>query len=157
MFKTISNSIFVLLIIFFTACGTKKEQQQSKTDSLATDSTPTGSNQVIESETLPAESPEWFRHLPQKKGVLYARGTAISSNRTVAEEKAMFRAQKELAELVEKQQNETGSGAKMASDDEEIISEIQLNNFRVLNQQKVQEGNKWRAYVLLELKVVEQE
>ena len=151
MFKLLLNSLIILLIILFTACGTKKEDQQSKADSPATDSTLADSSQVTETETLPAATPAWFRRLPQKEGVLYARGTAVSSNRTIAEEKALFKAQKELAALVEKRQNETSPGAKTAGDDEDIISEVRLNNFRVIKQQKVQEGNKWRAYVLLEL------
>ncbi len=147
----IKNISPVLLTLALIACGTKKEQPQNRTDSLTVDSLTVDSTRNEQAEPLPPKAPEWFRYLPKAEGKLYARGTALSSNRSIATEKAMFKAQKELADLVENQQNETASGAKSASDRDSEISEVRLNNFRVVKQQNVQEGNKWRAYVLLEL------
>ncbi len=143
------SALFTLLLLL--ACGSEKKQSPDRADSLAADSAYRDSSQALQTENIPAKAPEWFRHLPVNEDRLYARGTAVSTNRAIAGEKALFKAQTRLAGLLRKQNNTTGAGANAVVDRDSVSKEIDLSGYRILKEQKVQDGKKWRAYVLLEL------
>jgi len=149
------NKIYIYfwlpLSLMFLACGTKQETSAGRADSLTVDSSRIDSSGVVKFEKYSGNVPAWFRRQPQKEGALYARGTAVSANRTVAEEKALFKAQKELAALLKEQRPSGGAGAKAARDETVADNTVDLSGYRILKQQKFREGSKWRVYLLLEL------
>lgn len=86
---------------------------------------------------LPADAPEWYRQLPQSPEYIYGKGMSRSKRMTIAREKAMLLAQTDLAQKINK--------------DSLTGKEIELTRGIVKEQHSVQEGGRWRVYVLMEM------
>ena len=91
-----------------------------------------------EDQLIPADAPAWFVDEPDIKGYIHAKGMARSRRINIARDKALMKAQAELA---------------MKINPDSLGGMIQLENLSIKKQEQVQEGNLWRVYVLVEMAV----
>ena len=122
--------IFIIPLFLVAYSCTKKEsseQQQSQADSLAN---------VQKDLLIPADAPAWYSAKPEVQGYLYGRGMARSRRVNIARDKAVLKAQAELAELLKS--------------DSTLSVPVELKNTLIKEQKQIREGKHWRVYVLLE-------
>jgi len=92
----------VLLAVIILSCEKKEKQQDmpAPTDSMKT---------AVDS--LKAEynekAPEWFNHIPEVQGYIYAVAEGISIRANIAEQKALLKARAKLAEKAEEAAQES--------------------------------------------------
>lgn len=129
------KTVILIILLFLTVFScTKKETPETlpmRADSLAN----------IQKETLvPADAPSWYLAKPETEGYAYGRGMARSRRVNIARDKAVLKAQAELAELIKT--------------DSTLATPVELKNTRIKEQTQVREGKQWRVYVLLEAPVL---
>jgi hypothetical protein len=136
------------------SCGTDKKSSQDDQDLLLTDSTKTDSNSVI--KIYSDQAPEWLKQLPEQEGYVYAAGEGISSRLSIAEDKALFKAQKKLANEMNRLMQQARSSAPGGAQSDEpegkdLITDI--SGFNIVKQQRKEVGGKWYVFVLLEKEI----
>ncbi len=145
----------VLVFTLFYSCKQDKDQTNEQADSLSTVVDTTDSIKVKDQAGKMDTAPEWYANLPVKEGYLYAAGSARSRKLTIARDKAQMRAQTQLAKkyqaLIGENEESQNTGGAQSAEDEDI--NIMLKKTIVKKQQQTPEGNYWRFYVLLEMKI----
>ena len=147
-------AVYVVLIISFVllqSCATDPrivaEQQKAK----------------IAKQSL-KETPKWFKKLPKKKKILYAKGTAVSGDMQLSIDKAKIAAKRSLAEKLESTiSSKTKLFAKEVGMDEltELYTELEAVIFNTVKEAKIvgfkeyksktiAVGSKYRTYYVLE-------
>ncbi len=118
-----------LLLIASLSCSKKEPSNQvpQNVDSLSS---------TQEEVLVPADAPVWYTAKPETQGFIYGRGMARSRRVNIARDKAVLKAQAELAELLK-------SGST-------LTVPVELKNTLIKKQKQIQEGKQWRVYVLLE-------
>jgi hypothetical protein len=113
--------------------------------------------------TAPGAIPDWFSNPPQDPNVLFGVSTATSQDMQLAIDKALTGARAEIGRQVETKMNsmqkrfdeETGVGQdaqllQQYTQATKAIVSTSLTGSKMTKQEKVQDGNMWRAYVLAE-------
>ncbi len=145
-----------ILTVLLISCGKQREPPRSATDSTAVDSSQTDSTllkQVVE-QGVPA--PAWYVHIPQKEGALYAAARGRSLRPNIARDKAMMRAQKELAAKMETLKQKDSARTKAvggAQAAEEQNNGTQLTGAIIKEQKQFKKGKYWYVYILMEMPV----
>ena len=150
-------SVYIVLIISFVllqSCVTDPrivaEQQKAK----------------IAKQSL-KETPKWFKKLPKKKKVLYAKGTAVSGDMQLSIDKAKIAAKRSLAEKLESTiSSKTKQFAKEIGIDEmtEVYTELEqvtinsvkeasIVGFNEYKSKTVLIGSKYRTFYVLEFPI----
>ena len=150
-------AVYVVLIISFVllqSCTTNPnivaEQQKAK----------------IAKQSL-KETPKWFKKLPKKKKVLYAKGTAVSGDMQLSIDKAKIAAKRSLAEKLESTiSSKTKQFAKETGIDEmtEVYTELEqvtinsvkeasIVGFNEYKSKTVLIGSKYRTFYVLEFPI----
>ena len=150
-------AVYVVLIISFVllqSCATDPrivaEQQKAK----------------IAKQSL-KETPKWFKKLPKKKKVLYAKGTAVSGDMQLSIDKAKIAAIRSLAEKLESTiSSKTKQFAKETGIDEmtEVYTELEqvtinsvkeasIVGFNEYKSKTVLIGSKYRTFYVLEFPI----
>lgn len=148
-----------LLSVLLSACAKQKEEQPAAADSTAADSVTSDSARLQKSETLGVSAPAWYAALPHEAGVLYAAAHGRSLRASIARDKAVMRAQRQLAEKLEMlTQNDTTESTAHggAKAEEEPLQETQLIKAKIIKQKQVKKGKFWYVFVLMELPLSEQ-
>ena len=148
---------YVVLIISFVllqSCATNPkivaEQQKAK----------------ISKQTI-KETPKWFKKLPKKKKILYAKGTAVSGDMQLSIDKAKIAAKRSLAEKLESTiSSKTKQFAKETGIDEmtEVYTELEqvtinsvkeasIVGFNEYKSKTVLIGSKYRTFYVLEFPI----
>jgi hypothetical protein len=124
-----------------------------------------GSPQTL--QAVPAgDIPEWFTNPPADPNYLFAPSTATSQDLQLAIDKATTAARTEVGRQMEvrvqgiqkKFEEEVGTGAdaqmlSQFTQASKTVVSTTLSGSKVKSQKQVQEGNMWRAYVLVQLPV----
>ena len=86
---------------------------------------------------IPADAPDWYQYTVNESqaGTCLGKGIGLSRRVNVARDKAMLKAQTELASKITNLNSDT------------LIS---LTNTRLVHQKQIREGKYWRVYVVLE-------
>ncbi len=118
-----------LLLVALLSCSKNEPSDKApqKADSLSS-----VQNDVL----VPADAPAWYTAKPEVEGFLYGRGMARSRRVNIARDKAVLKAQAELAEILKS--------------DSTLTVPVELKNTLIKEQKQIQEGKQWRVYVLLE-------
>ena len=120
----------------------------------------------IASETI-KEAPKWFKKLPKNKKILYAKGTAVSSDMQLSIDKAKIAAKRSLAEKLESTiSSKTKQFAKETGIDEmtELYTELEqvtinsvkeasIVGFNEYKSKTVLIGSKYRTFYVLEFPI----
>ena len=125
----------VLTVVLFIAAASCSKKESSEQTVQSTDSLTSMQNEVL----VPADAPAWYSAKPDAPGFLYGRGMARSSRVNIARDKAILKAQAELAELLKS--------------DSALTVPVELKNTLIKEQRQIREGKQWRVYVLLETSV----
>lgn len=134
------------IVILAIACSTDTKTSQHDSDSTAIDSN-------LAMQIYSDQAPEWMKQLPEQAGFIYAAGEGISSRLSLAEDKALLRAQTKLANEMEKilhEQMTTAPGGAQSDESDITDSMIDISGFSVLKQQREEAEGKWYVYILLE-------
>jgi len=142
-------SVVVISILLF-CCENKEKQSEMPAD---TDSLETAA------DSLQAEfnenAPEWFNHIPEAAGYIYAAAEGVSIRANIAEQKAMLKARAKLAEKAEELMQDSdgsSSGPGADSETEKDTRSIILERSIVKYKKQLLIDKKWHVFVLVELK-----
>jgi hypothetical protein len=135
---------FFTLLLIYLSCTEKKQAESDFTKNDSTLITISG----LDSAALEA-APEWFKNIPESDTVYYAAATAKSSRANIARDKAIMKAQVELAAKLRSAGSPKGADAGDDTSDE--LDEV-IKNVITSKQTQIQEGRLWRVYVLLEMR-----
>ena len=110
--------------------------------------------------------PDWFVNIPKDPNFLYAAKTSTSQDLQLAFDKATTDARAEIGRQVEVKvealqkrfQEETGTNAEaqlldMFTQANKTVVSTSLSGSRITKQKQLEDGNQWRAYVLVEYPV----
>lgn len=142
--------LFVSILLLFTACKDESRQGDAAGDSLQV---VTEADSVRDSEIkqidkgVEKNSPAWFKSVPAEEGKIIVAAFGKSSLPTIAEEKALLKAQTLLAEQIELNKKAAAGGGIESTEE---ITETDISGFRIREQKKIKAGKKWIAYILLE-------
>ena len=125
--KIIILSIMLLFVLLSCSKKEPSDQAPQKADSLS------NAHQDV---LVPADAPAWYITKPETQGYLYGRGMARSRRVNIARDKAILKAQAELAELL--------------NSDSTLTVPVELKNTLIKEKKQIKEGKQWRVYVLLE-------
>ena len=141
----------IFLVIILLSCEKKEKNQDLpvNTDSL---------NTAVDSlkTEYKKNAPEWFNHIPQEHGYLYAAAEGKSLRANIAEQKALFKARVKLAEkFAELSQGSDDRASGPGADGESIRDErsIVLERSIVKQQKQILKGKHWHVFVLVEMKI----
>jgi hypothetical protein len=117
--------------------------------------------QVEKTKTAADQAPDWYMDPPKGEGVIYATGTATSTDLQFAVDKAVLNAKYQLADQVAgkvsgKQKDfitetaggqHTGTAERATSN---VVADIALPAYRVIERKVVPVDTQFRSYVLLQ-------
>jgi hypothetical protein len=119
---------------------------------------------VAQTKTAAVEAPEWFVNPPKDSGFVYAAGSASSSDLQFSLDKAILNAKYQLADQVNgklsgKQKDfisENGGHALGTSEraTSNVIADVALPGYQVVNRKVVPLETQYRSYVLLKFAVM---
>ncbi len=127
------EKLIILALLFVSLSCSKKEpkdQLPKNADSLSN---------VQQDVLVPADAPAWYTAKPETRGFMYGRGMARSRRVNIARDKAILKAQAELAVLLKT--------------DSTLTVPVELKGTAIKEQLQIREGKQWRVYVLLETPV----
>ena len=104
------------------------------------------------SSTAEEEIPKWFTELPKSETMLYARGTAVSSDMQLSIDKASIAAKRNLADKLESIiSSKTQLFVKEAGMDEDtqIYNELEQITSNTVNETKIGSYNEFKTKTLL--------
>ena len=121
------------------------------------------------SSTAEEEIPKWFTELPKSETMLYARGTAVSSDMQLSIDKASIAAKRNLADKLESvissktqlfvKEVGVGENTEIYNELEQItsntINETQIGSYNEFKSKTVLIGSKYRTFFVLEYPIVE--
>jgi hypothetical protein len=116
-------------------------------------------SEVAQMKATAAEAPDWFVNPPKDAGFVYAAGSATSSDLQFSLDKAILNAKYQLADQVNgklsgKQRDWiSDNGAKAVSTADRttsnVIADVALPGYQVVNRKVVPVDTQFRSYVLL--------
>ncbi|MEJ2052638.1 MAG: hypothetical protein P8X42_01845, partial [Calditrichaceae bacterium] len=144
--------IGLLLCVILIGCLDKDQTETSKADSTKTaDSL---QNNLMPESDIIAIAPEWFKKLPEKNGFLYASALGKSQRNSIADSKAMMKAQVILAEKLKNtgeynniQRDHLSLGADKDPVDNDMS--VTLKNVIVKDKKRIKAGKLWYSFVLV--------
>ena len=100
------------------------------------------------------ETPKWFKKLPKKKKVLYAKGTAVSGDMQLSIDKAKIAAKRSLAEKLESTiSSKTKQFAKETGIDEmtEVYTELEQVTINSVKEASIVGFNEYKSKKIEEI------
>tara|TARA_Y100001970_G_C13795054_1_gene632143 strand:+ start:89 stop:622 length:534 start_codon:yes stop_codon:yes gene_type:complete len=107
-----------------------------------------------------SKTPKWFLNPPQKKGYIYANGTEKGNEMQNALDEATDIAARRLSQTIESDMDANSKRVQEEIKDiavtdvydnvQSAVMSASMNNWKVLKQDIVEEGNMYRAYVMIE-------
>lgn len=120
-------------------------------------------------EETVAELPDWYTNLPEEPNSTFSVGTAVSLDLQMAMDKATLSAKADLADRINslisgkvntfKAESGTGEDAVVVMELDQVVKnvfiEVDVSGYTPIKSKVLPQGNKYRAYVLLQYPIGE--
>ncbi len=144
--------VLLWLLFFLVFCDNKNEKRTAERDSLIRLQQDSIGHTIIELKSIPENAPEWYDNLPERVDYLYVSATARSKRASIAEEKAEHTARAILADKIKNISSSSAHGGTLSDNSTDKPSQVLYKSI-IKKRKRIKEGEYWRVFVLIEMKI----